>query len=208
MPILTTKNEYAVTITYKCNWNCPYCAIKNKYDYKENLSHQEVMEKLYKIPNDSNVTIFGGEPGLVEKWEIETYIEFLKNRNCNLFLETNGTFISNYPYLILFFKEVLYHCSENLESNEIIDCEKFGNIRYLLIIHDENINRLEDFLNHNKNIKFDFIEATYPYPEMEGPTLSKKNKNLLMTKFGNRMTKESFHRLLYGKDFDSISFLT
>lgn len=208
MPILTIKNEYAVTITYKCNWNCSYCAIKNKYDYKETLTHDDILKKLDKIPNNSNVTLFGGEPGLVERKKLETYIKFLTNKNCALFLETNGTFIKNYPDLILLFKEVLYHCSENLESTEIIDCSKFTNIRYMLIIHDENINRLETFLTHNKNIKFDLIEATYPYPEMIGPTLSKKNKNLLLTKFGNRMTKDSFYRLLKGKDFDSIIFLT
>lgn len=66
MSILTIKNEYAVTITYKCNWNCLYYAIKNKYVYKENLLHIDVMKKLDKIPNDSNVTIFGGEPILVD----------------------------------------------------------------------------------------------------------------------------------------------
>lgn len=207
MPILTISNEYAVTITYKCNWNCEYCAIRNKYDYKDNLTHEDVLKKLEKIPNDSNVTIFGGEPGLVEKEKIETYIQFLKNRNCQLFLETNGTFILNYPDLLKNFQEVLYHCSNDL-SDEMIECSKFDNIRYLIIIHDKNIERLSNYLKKYKTIKFDIIEATYPYPDMEGPTLSKKNKNLLLTKFGNRMTKESFNRLINGKNFDKIHFLT
>ena len=112
MPILNTKNkEYAVTITYKCNWNCNYCAVKNKYDYKENLTHEDVMNKLKIIPYNSDVTIFGGEPGLVEKEKNEKYICFLKKRNCRLFLETNGTFIQKYPELLCNFDEILYHCS-------------------------------------------------------------------------------------------------
>ena len=207
MPILTIPNEYAVTITYKCNWECEYCAIKNDYDYKENLSDEDVLKKLEKIPNNSNVTIFGGEPGMVEKEKIENYICFLKNRNCQLFLETNGLFIKKYPDLLSEFKEVLYHCSKDLDD-EIIDCKDFKNIRFLIIVHDKNIDKLSAYLKKYSNIKFDIIEATYPYPEMKGPTLQNKNKNYILSKYGNRMTKESFFRLLNGKNFDKITFLT
>jgi hypothetical protein len=63
-------------------------------------------------------------------------------------------------------------------------------------------------LTKYKNIQFDIIEATYPYPEMDGPTLSKQNKNHIIAKYGNRMTKESFYRMLNGKNFDKITFLT
>jgi hypothetical protein len=93
-------------------------------------------------------------------------------------------------------------------DDEIIDCSKFNNIRYLIIVHDKNIHRLDNYLNRHQKIKFDIIEATYPYPEMKGPTLSSQNKNHIITKFGNRMTKDSFKRLLNGKDFNKITFLT
>ena len=207
MPILTTDNEYAVTITYKCNWNCEYCAIKNDYDYKENVTHEDVLKKLEKIPNNSNVTIFGGEPGIIEREKNENYIYFLKNRNCKLFLETNGLFIKKYPDLLHNFQEILYHCSQDLDD-EMLDCSQFNNIRYLIIVHDKNIHKLHDYLKKYQNIHFDIIEATYPYPEMKGPTLSKQNKNHIISKYGNRMTKESFYRLLNGKKFDKITFLT
>lgn len=207
MPIQLIDNEYAVTVTYKCNWSCEYCAIRNKHDYKPNLTHEDVLEKLKLIPENSNVTIFGGEPGLVEREKMEIYIQFLNSGNRQLFLETNGTFIERYPDLIKNFKEVLYHCSQDLDD-EIIDCSKFNNIRYLIIVHDKNIHRLDNYLNRYQKIKFDIIEATYPYPEMKGPTLSRQNKNHIITKFGNRMTKESFKRLLNGKDFNKITFLT
>jgi len=37
---------------------------------------------------------------------------------------------------------------------------------------------------------------------MDGPRLSKENKNYVLTHFGAQMTKEAFKRLLNGKDFD------
>ena len=85
---------------------------------------------------------------------------------------------------------------------------KHRSIRYMIIVDDENICRLDRFLKHHSDIKFDIVEATYPYPEMSGPTLSKINKNHIIAKYGNHMTKESLSRLLNGKDFDSIEFLT
>ena len=209
MPILLKKNEFAVTITYKCNWSCQYCAVKNKHDYKPSLDHEEVMLKLEKIPPNSNATLFGGEPGLVARDHIVQYIETLEKKNCTLYLETNGTFIRNYPDLLCRFKEILYHCSQELSINDQILRPRIGSIRYMLIVHDKNIDRLQQFLDKNNDIVFDIIEATYPYPdEMDGPRLSKRNKMKLMLEFGSRMTRESFHRLLNGKDFDQIEFLT
>lgn len=81
-------------------------------------------------------------------------------------------------------------------------------MRYLIIVHDDNISKLEAFLAKHPRTVFDIIEATYPYPdEMSGPTLSKENKLKIIVKYGNRMTRESFHRLLNGKDFEKIQFL-
>ena len=203
---MTNKKEYAITITYKCNWNCVYCAVRNKYDFKENLSHEDVLKKIDLIEDGSNVTIFGGEPGLVERKYIEKYIDILKRKNCDLFLETNGTFIKKYPDLIMCFKHVMYHCSCELEDE--IYLTDFKHITYMLIVHDDNIERLENYLKKYQNITFYIVEATYPYPEMKGPTLSTKNRNYLLTHFCNRMTKQAIERLLNGKDFDKIEFLT
>ncbi len=79
----------------------------------------------------------------------------------------------------------------------------------MLIVHDKNINKLKAFLDKNNDLVFDIVEATYPYlDEMDGPRLSKSSKMKLILEFGGRMTRESFHRLLNGKDFDQIEFLT
>lgn len=78
----------------------------------------------------------------------------------------------------------------------------------MVIVHDLNFMYLGKFLDLNNDIVFDIVEATYPYNEMDGPRLSKKNKNYIVVRFGSRMTKESFSRMLNGKNFDKITFLT
>ncbi len=123
-----------------------------------------------------------------------------------MFLETNGMFLRRFPDLVSRFKWVTYHCSCELDDE--IYQTTIRNVTYMLIVHDGNICRLGDYLKKYPNIKFYIVEATYPYPEMDGPTLSSRNKNYLLTHFGNRMTTEAIDRLINGKDFDRIEFLT
>jgi organic radical activating enzyme len=208
MTSLTKNNEYAITITYKCNWNCEYCAVKNSIDWKENVTREDVLKKISCIADNSIVTLFGGEPGMLSKTELIEYINLLKEKNCILKLETNGLFIKRYPDLLSNFIEITYHCSMDLDiTDEIIKCDNL-NIKYMLIVHDFNIEKLEKFLITNKTPeKFYIVEATYPH-EKTGPTLSTINKNKLIVRYANRMTKQSIQRLLHGFDFDNIIFLT
>jgi organic radical activating enzyme len=67
MPILAKQNEYVIPLTFKCNWNCDYCAINNTYDYRDNVTHEEILKKISIIPKQSLVTLTGGEPGLIDK---------------------------------------------------------------------------------------------------------------------------------------------
>lgn len=208
MPICLKKNEYALTLTYKCNWSCCYCAVNNKHDFKEVVTHEEVLDKLSKVPAFSNVTLFGGEPGLVERQHIEQYLQILEHKSCKMWLETNGMFLKNFPDLVGKFEEVIWHCCSEIKPNIKIQKTDFNNVRYMVIVHDLNVDSLARFLDLNNDMQFDIIEATYPYEEMDGPRLSSKNKNYVISHFGSKMTRESLHRLIYGKDFDKITFLT
>ena len=200
-------NEYAITITYKCNWNCPYCAVRNSVDYKPLVEVSEVVDKINRIEDGSNVTLFGGEPGMLDRDTIEMYISILKLKRCTLKLETNGLFLRKFPDLCSNFQSIMYHCSEDLEEVKISEFNH-PDITYMLIIHDWNINRLEKFLEINSHIeRFYIVEATYPH-EITGPTLSKQNKNHLITKFCKHMTPESIKRLINGHDFSRIIFMT
>lgn len=84
---------------------------------------------------------------------------------------------------------------------------KLSNVRHLLIVHDSNVKNLPSFLEKYPNVKFDIVEATYPYVDMHGPTLSPENKHMVMTHFASRMTRESFKRMVHEKEFDKITWL-
>lgn len=211
MPILNAKHrtkEFAFMVSCKCDWHCQYCAVNNSHDRRDALPLEVVLTNARKVEPWSVVTLFGGEPGLAERALLEQCIAILESKHCKIYLETNGLFIQRYPDLLEHFHEVLYHCSEDLAEEDQILVSTFKRIRYLIIVHDKNINRLQSFLEKHKDIKFDFIEATYPYPEeMNGPRLSSKNKKIVVEKFAARMTTESLYRLLNGKDFERIEFL-
>lgn len=211
MPVLLsqTKREFAFMLTRKCNWSCQYCAVKNSHDQGNGeLLESDVISNAKKVLPKSIVTLFGGEPGLASRNLIEKCIDILENKDCILYLETNGLFIQRYGDLLDHFHEILYHCSQELDLNDQFVQTEFQRIRYLIVVHDQNFHKLESFLDAHRKICFDIIEATYPYPdEMDGPRLSSANKTAIMTKFANRMTKESFKRLVDGKDFEPIEFL-
>lgn len=211
MPILLseTKREFAFMLTRECNWHCKYCAVQNKHDQGDGpLLDNDVLENASKVQSSSIVTLFGGEPGLASRELVEKCINILEEKNCTLYLETNGLFIEKYPDLLSHFTEVLYHCSEDLDVADQILQTSFSRVRYLIIVHDENIQKLRAFLDAHSDITFDIIEATYPYPdEMYGPTLSASNKKKLILEFGHRMSRESLSRLIHGKDFERIEFL-
>lgn len=206
MPVLTKNNEYVIPITMKCNWNCNYCAINNKYDQNIIISKNNNIKKINNIPNYCRCTLTGGEPGLVDKDEIIEYLNLLKIKKSELYLETNGLFIEKYPDLIKNFYEILYHCSENLEDK--IEYFNFNNIRYLLIITDQNVNRLNEYIKKNFiGIKFDLIPVSYPFQDdIRGPQLSLKNKNMIISKFYKYMTDDSIKRFYKDKDFKNINW--
>ena len=210
MTLMSTTHDtkqYAITLTYKCNWNCSYCAVRNSVDYKPAVTVSDVLDKINQIEDGSIVTLFGGEPGILDRDVLELYISELKSKRCTLKLETNGLFLHKYPELCSNFQSIVYHCSEDLEEYEVFGFNH-PDVTYMLIIHDQNINRLEKFLEINSHIeKFYIVEATYPH-EITGPTLSKQNKNHLLTKFCKHMTPESIKRLIKGHDFSGIIFMT
>lgn len=206
MPVLETENEYVVPITYDCNWDCPYCAIKNDFDRKFKTRFTPVERRLSLVPEMSTVTIAGGEPGLVPRESLKEYLKILETKKCSVYLETNGTFLDRYPDFISRFKEILYHCSVNMDVPARV-WRGYDNIRYLLIVNDDNIGNLRKFLEFNPDIKFDVIECTYPHG-ITGPTLSRKNKNMILTNFIRRLTSDSIRRLICGKNFERATWLS
>lgn len=208
MPILAKKNEYVIPVTFKCNQHCSYCAIQNTYDYRDIVEHSEVLSKIKLVPDNSIVTLTGGEPGLLEYDALNEYIHCLVDKHCILYLETNGLFITRHYQLCRYFHEILYHCTIDIDLSEDIIFDKTLPLRYLLIVTDVNFSRLGNFLKKYNNIRFDIIAATYPYKDqITGPTLSNINRHKIIATYNKHMTKDSIKRMLVEKDFDSITWM-
>ena len=203
MPIQAIDGEYEVELTHECNWHCPYCAID--VHNLPVLTHIDIVAKLNKIPSKSVVTLSGGEPGLISRDELDYVIMHLREKNCKLNLNTNGTFIAKYPSLLSQFEEIVYHCSEDLDP-EKINKVNHCNVRYMIIVNDSNVYKLDAFLDMNRHIQFDIVQATYNN-KGDGVELSNVNRNMILRKYAKRMTKESARRLLHEKEWDKMVFL-
>ena len=203
MPIKAIIGEIEVETTHKCNWHCPYCAIKT-HTLPE-ITDDELIKKIDGIPHGSNVTISGGEPGLLARPMVEYMLSKLIERDCILYLNTNGTFLERYPEYIDSFRQIMYHCSENLDNSDIIRY-KNENIRYMIIVNDDNINKLDGFLSRFNDICFDIVAATYNNIN-DGVGLSNENRHLIAVRYFRHMTKESFQRLFHEKEWNKMKFI-
>lgn len=204
MPILEIKNEIEVEITHQCNWNCPYCAIHTHT--LPPISESQAISKIQSIPENSIVTLSGGEPGLISRNTILKILDILNHKNCVVNLNTNGKFLENFNDLIYLFNIIVYHCSEDLYLEKVLYNSQWNNIQYMIIVHDNNYSRLPAFLEFNPNITFNIVEATYNKKD-DGPTLSPKNKYNLIKTWYKRMTKDSIYRMFKGKNFDLMQFI-
>jgi len=182
---------YDLYITYKCNWFCEYCIIDTHNKKKE---IEEVYREIINIPDGSRVCIMGGEPGTVEKLHIDNIIYKLKEKNCSLELMTNGLFLERYPEHIDSFDYILYHCSENLDSD--FKRYKDKNIEYQITVSDNNFKNLSSFFKKNSDIIFRVFSASKGPISKRGNYLSMKNKIELATKYKKHISKDSIAKIL------------
>lgn len=138
--------------------------------------------------------------------DLEKAITSLEAKQSELYLETNGLFIHRYPDLLSRFYEVLYHCSRELDPDDVVLDTDHPRMRYILVVHDGNARKLPAFAAAHPGKKWDVVEATYPF-ERTGPVLSKQLKHWLVCHCSRLLTRESLIRLAHGKDFERIRFL-
>jgi organic radical activating enzyme len=204
MPIFALDNEIELVVTWVCNWHCDYCCVDTHARPK--LDMEEVLSKIDKIPNNCNVTLSGGEVGSMKRKDIEFIIAELEKKECKLHINTNGLFIRRYRDLLSHFETILYHCSENLDITDDIIVDPEYNLEYLLIVTDNNFEKLGPFLDKYRHIKFHIVASTMP-KGITGSVLSAKNKYTMITKYHSHMTKESKLRAFNEKNFDAITYI-
>lgn len=204
MGIQAKEKEIELVVTWVCNWHCDYCCVDTHN--RPTLTMDEVRAKLDKVIPGYNVTLSGGEVGSMKRQDIEFILDELEKKGCRPSINTNGLFIKRYRDLLPRFDTVLYHCSENLDLDDEIIIDPKLNLQYLLIVTDNNFDRLEAFINKYPDIEFNLVAATMP-EGIKGVTLSNKLKHAMLTRFHKRMSMESKLRVFKEKDFDSIIYI-
>ncbi len=145
--------RYWVHVTNKCNWNCKYCIADTHKG--SNVEHQKVLKVLNDLPNDTFISLTGGEIGTLSKIEIDEIFEILDNKNIKYCIDTNGLFLNKYPEYYNKVFDYFYHCSEMLYSTDDIFMNDPDNkISYMIVVDDNNIDRCHSFLNKHSNILF------------------------------------------------------
>lgn len=203
MGILAEPNEVELVVTWVCNWHCPYCAVDTHNRHQ--ITIDDVMAKISNLPLESIVTISGGEVGSMKREHVVLIINTLIDKQCKLRINTNGLFIKRFADLIHHFDLVLYHCSEDLHPCPI-DQYDYPQVEYMIIVTDQNMHRLDDFLKVNPNIDFHIVASTLPVG-VEGDILSPRHRNRVIIQYHNRMTQVSKLRFFKEKDFDAITYL-
>lgn len=205
MPVLALNKEVELVVTWVCQWHCEYCSVDTHN--RPVLTMDMVREKLKQLPHpDYTITLSGGEVGTMKRQDIEEIISTVESLGNKLTINTNGLFIKRYPDLLKHFDTILYHCSEDLEPTDEIILDPVPNLEYLLIVTDNNYHKLDAFLNKYPNINFSLVAATNP-KGINNVTLGAKLKHQMLTRYHNRMTKDSVKRIFKEKDFDSIIYI-
>lgn len=202
MPVLNVRDDYSVIVTTRCNWNCPYCAVRNSVDSKADCRTDIVSQRLNGIPDRANVTVFGGEPGLLGIEVLDQYFSILERKMCRIYVETNGMFF-RYPELCRRAFQILFHCSEDLLEVKPVERHDEYDVRYIVVVTDENLHRLGCFLEKNPGLRFDLIPSSF-FHERTGPVLSETGKHEVISRYASRMTDDSIRRMIHDKDFERV----
>lgn len=188
--------DCTLEVTFKCNWRCSYCSAFT-HD-RDEIKFEHVLSQIEKIENGSSVAITGGEPGLLEHDKMEIILLKLKQKHCIININTNGTFFKRHTSLFHLVDSYLYHCTENIDINDELYENEDLNIKYEITVDDENISRLNDFINkYNKEFLILGADET-TFKDKINTSLSKKNRIKIVKDFKDNLSPESIRPLLMG----------
>ena len=114
MPILNVDDEIELELTHECDWNCRYCAIKTHE--LPPVSERDAIEKVRQAAGHATVTFSGGEPGTMSREALERMLQIAEEAGSDVCVNTNGLLLRKYPDLAPRFKEIIYHCSKDLDD--------------------------------------------------------------------------------------------
>ncbi|MFG1493391.1 radical SAM protein [Halobacteriovorax sp. ZH4_bin.1] len=186
------RDEFTIITTYNCNWDCSYCIIDtHKRNKTSPISKEMLLGKIYSVTEGAQVSLSGGEPGLIDPVTMEKVFQHLVKLNCTIDVFTNGLFIKRYGDKYLkYVDEVLYHCVENLDQ-EIeypnMDEEQFT---YVIIVTNDNHHMVDDFLD-----KYSHLSFKLSCNSKHGQTLNRGDAFKLFMRNKHRISEDSFETL-------------
>lgn len=162
-----TDEHYDISVTYSCNWQCDYC-ISDTHNQKQ-ITHQQVLNQIEDVPCNSIVSLSGGEPGMVEHDLLESYLIKLKEKNCVVTVDTNGTILEKYPDLInKYIDDVLYHCTSYVKDRKPFIEYNFDHIPknlnfvyQLVITNDDTLEDIQYYLDKYPDITFSIVGTNH-----------------------------------------------
>lgn len=113
--------EIYLNITYECNSNCVFCAAEHEIIGQcGNINFHEIVSIFNKIElhEGDEVIINGGEPTIHK--ELIDIIKYVKSKNADVILFTNGRAFKNFNYLNQILKNGITQISIPIHGTEII----------------------------------------------------------------------------------------
>lgn len=141
--------KYEINVTLRCNWDCPYCSMKERIGGKIDILR--IIDLIKSVPKGAELTLSGGEPGLLSEVKLQAILIAAMGRK--LVLNTNGLFIKKYRKYLQHFNVVNLHIDP---KKEWID----GSFNRVLIATRTNQEELLNFCKI-KNQKFDIIPSSH-----------------------------------------------
>jgi organic radical activating enzyme len=189
---LDGANSYTLYLTYKCNWFCDYCS--EDTHNRNNITFEEIKNKVNAIPPNSDVALTGGEPGVLKRDVLVWVLTELKSKGCFINVNTNGTFFKKHKELCDIPDSFLYHCTEHLEDDDIYipDFVAREKIDFQLVITDSTMHRVEYYINKYPDIKFLIFGAD----NVIGAGLSRSNGFKVYLKYKEKIDPNSTMHLI------------
>lgn len=184
--------SYGISVTYDCNWYCPYC-LADTHSKKRDFG--EVMFLAHSIPSNVKVTLSGGEPGMLETEQLHRIIGVLKAKGCSVSISSNGMIFSH-PSIVEQVEHISYHCSMNMELTDEVNREYPDKTVYMVVVTDKNMHNLEAFLDKHNDLSI----YVYAAESNKGDTLSTSNALKIAVKFKDRLPSGNSKYLL-GREY-------
>ena len=195
-------------ILSKCNWNCSYCNNTNN-EISPIKEVKYYIDKLQKYNPNIQISISGGEPGLLDF----NYLDELFNQCINpIEVATNGIFLKN-KYHIKFkdkISNISYHVIQEINKDKKIKIEDSNgmDVNHIIIVHKKNLLNIVLFMKINNKIKFtikpyvgidsDLIlqpnDYNILYELIKDLNIDLKTKNTM-----NQFNKYTFENILQGQ---------